>query len=89
MGLAIAQRLTKLPSLHFLTAVRVDMVGGTAVLRGTVASDHDCDLAARVVLLEASVDRVVNLLVVRKSAVPPPPVPPAPTPGISTRSVKA
>jgi hypothetical protein len=69
-----------MPSLHFLSTVRVDMVGGTAILRGTVASDHDRDLAGRVVMLEASVDRVVNLLVVGNGPVPPPPVPAAPLP---------
>ncbi len=80
VGVAIAARLNNLPSLHFLTAVRVDMVGGTAVLRGTVASDHDRALAGRVVMLQASVDRVLNLLVVRNPAVPAPPVPAAPIP---------
>jgi hypothetical protein len=89
VGVAIAQRLNKLPSLHFLSAVRVDMVGGTAVLRGTVASEHDRDLAARVVMLEASVDRVVNLLVVRNPAAPTPPVPVPPPPGTVVRNGKA
>lgn len=94
VGFAIGERLSKMPSLHFLSELRVDMIGGTAILRGTVASEHDRDLAARVVLLEAGVDRVVNLLVVRKPAVPSPPVPAspvpkAPVPGISARSTQA
>ena len=42
----------------------VNLNGGTVILRGTVATDHDRDLAARVVLLEATVDDVVNLLAV-------------------------
>ena len=61
-AIALAKRLSKLPSLHFLTEVQVEIVGRQAVLRGRVASEHDRDLAARVVLLEASVDEVVNLL---------------------------
>ncbi len=85
VGSAIAGRLSKMPSLHFVSAVRVDMVRGTAVLRGTVASDHDRELAGRVVLLEATVDHVVNMLVVRKPASPPPPIPAAPAPGVSAR----
>jgi len=83
-GLAIANRLSRLPSLHFVTAVRVDIVGRTAVLRGAVASDHDRDLAERVVMLEASVDDVVNMLVVRNPSVPPPPLPAPPAPGASS-----
>jgi hypothetical protein len=64
VGSAIAERLLRLPALHFLTPVRVDFDGRTAILRGTVATNHDRDLAERVVLLEASVDEVVNLLTV-------------------------
>jgi hypothetical protein len=51
-----------MPALRFLTPVRVDIVGRTAVLRGKVATRHDRDLADRVVRLEPMVDDVVNLL---------------------------
>lgn len=43
---------------------KVNLDAGTAVLRGTVATDHDRDLAGRVVLLEPTVNDVVNLLAV-------------------------
>ena len=60
----IARHLQGMPALHFLTRVQVELDGGTAILRGTVATDHDRELAGRVVLLEATVDDVVNLLAV-------------------------
>jgi len=60
----IARHLQGMPALHFLTPVQVKLDGGTAILRGTVATDHDRELAGRVVLLEATVDDVVNLLAV-------------------------
>jgi hypothetical protein len=81
VGQTIALRLTKLPSIHFLGGVRVDIVGRTAYLRGRVASEHERDLAERVVLLEAGIDDVVNLMEVGGGpgrAVPPPPAPAAP-----------
>ncbi len=80
VGQAIAQRLGKLPSLHFHGGVRVDLVGRTAYLRGRVASEHERELAERVVLLEAGIDDVVNLIEVggQAPALPPPPAPAAP-----------
>jgi hypothetical protein len=79
VGLAIADRLRRLPALHFLTDVRVDFDGQTAILRGTVATRHDRELAERVVRLEATVDEVSNLLEVAGLAatqkLPPPPAP--------------
>jgi hypothetical protein len=77
-GLAIAEHLLRLPALHFLTPVRVDFDGRTAILRATVASQHDRDLAERVVRLEATVDDVVNLLVVAGPGMKKVPAPPAP-----------
>ena len=71
-------RLGKLPSLHFLGTFRVDIAGRTAYLRGRVASEHERDLAERVVLLEAGIDEVVNLIEVAGSAAPRLPPPPAP-----------
>ncbi len=82
VGQAIAKRLSKLPSIHFLGAFRVDIAGRTAYLRGRVASEHERDLAERVVLLEAGIDEVVNLVEVGSpdSALPPPPTPAIPPP---------
>jgi hypothetical protein len=74
-GLAIAKRLRRLPSLHFITPVRIDFDGRTAILSGTVATVHDRDLAERVVMLESSVDDVLNQLVVAATKIPPPPLP--------------
>jgi hypothetical protein len=78
VALAIAERLRRLPALHFVTPVRVDLDGRTAILRGTVASGHDRDLAQRVVLLESAVDEVINLLDIAgqpETKNPPPPQP--------------
>jgi hypothetical protein len=75
VGDAIAKRLSRLPSLHFLTAVQVEVVGRTAILRGKVAAEHDRDLAGRVVLLEAAIDDVENRLEVGNTAAPNPPAP--------------
>jgi hypothetical protein len=79
VGQAIAKRLGKLPSLHFSRPVRVDIVGRTAYLRGSVATEHERDLVERVVRLEAAVDEIVNLIDVggAESAEPPPPTPAA------------
>jgi hypothetical protein len=80
VGQLIAKRLGKLPSLHFSGPIRVDIVGRTAYLRGSVATEHERDLAERVVLLESAVDDVVNLIEVggADSVVPPPPTPARP-----------
>jgi hypothetical protein len=78
-GQAIAKRLIKLPSLHFQGNVRVDIVGRTAYLRGRVSSEHERELAEHVVLLEAGIDDVVNLMEVGGTSLqtPPPPTPAA------------
>ena len=64
---ALVQRLTQVPSLHFQGPVQVDLVGTTAVLRGTVATQHDRDLAAQLVRLEPGVGQVQNEIVVAGS----------------------
>ncbi len=60
----IAERLVALPALHWRAPAQVEIQGRTAILRGVVATEHDRDLAARVVRLEATVDQVENLIVV-------------------------
>ncbi len=64
VGSAIAEHLVALPALHWQTPAQVVMQGRTAVLRGVVATEHDRDLAERVVRLEANVDQVQNNLTV-------------------------
>ena len=65
---SLTQRLAGLPALHWQSTNRVEMRGRTAVLRGVVATEHDRELAERVVRLEASVDQVENQLAVSSSS---------------------
>jgi len=58
------QRLAKLPGLKALGPIEVTMEGRTAVLRGTVASEADRELAAGLAKLEPEVLEVQNELVV-------------------------
>jgi hypothetical protein len=58
------QRLTKVPGLNRAGRIAVEMEGRTAVLRGTVPSDSDRELAERLALLEPEVVAVRNELVV-------------------------
>ena len=67
---AIAEHLRALPALHWQSAAKVEMQGRTAILRGVVATEHDRDLAERVVRLEATVDQVQNLIEVAAPAMP-------------------
>ena len=60
----IAEHLGVLPALHWESPAQVVMQGRTAILRGVVATEHDRDLAERVVRLEATVDQVQNLIAV-------------------------
>ena len=61
---SLARRLADLPALHWHSPGQVEIQGRTAILRGVVATEHDRDLAERVVRLEAAIDRVQNQLVV-------------------------
>lgn len=61
---SLAQRLVEAPALRWHTPAQVEIQGRTAILRGVVATQHDRDLAERVVRLEATVEQVQNLLVV-------------------------
>jgi hypothetical protein len=67
---ALARRLVDLPAIHWRSSTRVEIQGRTAILRGVVATEHDRDLAERVVRLEASVDQVENQLVVASNRKP-------------------
>jgi len=62
----IERRLTKIPQLHGMGKVRVQMDGRVVVLRGEVASKHQRDLIGRLVLLEPGVADVRNELQVAK-----------------------
>jgi len=60
----LAKRLTDIPGLKTRGPVEVWVQGDKATLRGTVATDHDRDLAERLVLLEPGIYRVQNDLTV-------------------------
>ena len=66
----IAEHLGALPALHWQVPAQVVMRGRTAILRGVVATEHDRDLAERVVRLEATVDQVQNLIEVAGQETP-------------------
>ena len=66
----IAEHLVALPALHWQGPVQVEMQGRTAILRGMAATEHDRDLAERVVRLEATVDQVQNQIAVVGQALP-------------------
>lgn len=65
---ALGRDLASLPALHWDSAPKVEVQGRTVVLRGTVATEHDRDLAERVARLEPTVSQVVNQLVVATPA---------------------
>ena len=58
----LATRLAKSSWLQSRSPMEVTIEGGTAILRGVVATDHDRVLAERVAKLEPGVRRVENLL---------------------------
>ena len=70
VSLAIAEHLGAMPALHWQVPAQIEMQGRTAILRGVVATEHDRDLAERVVRLEATVDQVQNQIVVAGQALP-------------------
>jgi osmotically-inducible protein OsmY len=81
VGADLQQRLEKSKRIERRGPITVTIEGRVAVLSGSVATEHDRDLAERVALLEAGVSAVQNDLVVGPP-VPPPALPPAlpPTP---------
>jgi len=68
---SLTKRLADLPAIHWRTPSQVEIQGRTAILRGVVATEHDRDLAERVVRLEAAVDQVQNQLVVASNSTKP------------------
>jgi osmotically-inducible protein OsmY len=64
----LTQQLAGLPALHWRTPGQVEIQGRMAILRGVVATEHDRDLAERVVRLAPGVEQVQNQLVVASSA---------------------
>ncbi len=61
---SLPERLARLPELHWNSPGQTEIRGRTLILRGTVATDHDRQLAERVARLEPGVDQVQNQLVV-------------------------
>ena len=60
----LTQRLTRVPALPSASQIRLEMAGQTVVLRGTVASEDERQLAEGLVRLEPGVAAVRNELVV-------------------------
>jgi hypothetical protein len=60
----LAKRLSGLPALHWRSPCQVEIRGRTTILQGTVATQHDRDLAERVARLEATVEQVQNRIAV-------------------------
>jgi osmotically-inducible protein OsmY len=60
----LTQRLTSVPALPSANQIRLEMAGQTVVLRGTVASEDERQLAEGLVRLEPGVAAVRNELVV-------------------------
>jgi hypothetical protein len=75
---AFESRLTQLPAIRFVGPAQVTMEGRTAVLRGTVASEDDRQLAEDLAMMEPAVQNVRNELVVDSTATAAEPLPLAP-----------
>lgn len=65
---AMQTRLEKLPGIRFIGQSQVAMEGRTAVLKGTVASEEDRELAEALAMMEPDVLDVRNELVVDSTA---------------------
>jgi len=65
---AFQTRLIKLPSIRFMGPASVTLEGRTAVLRGTVATAEDRDLAEALAMMEPDVRDVKNELKVDSTA---------------------
>jgi hypothetical protein len=72
---SLTRRLAGIPAIQTQTPLRVGIRGRTAVLRGTVPTEHARLLAEQILRLEPGVDAVRNEIVVEKptSAEPTPP----------------
>jgi osmotically-inducible protein OsmY len=71
VGQRLATQLSTSRSVKAIGPVQVTMAGRTAVLQGTVATEQDRDLAARMAMLEPGVSQVRNELQI-ESELPPP-----------------
>jgi osmotically-inducible protein OsmY len=67
-AVAFQSRLLKLPGIRFSGPAQVTLEGRTAVLKGTVASEEDRELAQALAMMEPDVLDVQNELVVDSSA---------------------
>ena len=77
----LSAELSKSHGITALSPIVVQMDGTTAVINGTVATEHDRVLAAELALLEPGVDNVRNNLHLQAERHPPPkkqPSPPSP-----------
>jgi osmotically-inducible protein OsmY len=70
----LGTRLQRLPGVSALGPIDVTLQERTIVLRGSVATAHDRDLAERLALLEAGVDQVQNELTIAPPAMTAPPL---------------
>jgi len=70
----LSGQLSRSGAISSAGGVSVDLEGKTAVLRGTVATDHDRQLAALVAMLEPGVSQVRNELQVQSASLPQGPV---------------
>ncbi len=64
IGAKLARQLTASPRIQKSTPIQVEVKGQTAILRGTVASEHDRRVAEQAVRMEAGIWNVQNKLVV-------------------------
>jgi len=76
---SFADRLAKMPSFQRVGPINVSLEGRTAILRGTVASESDRQLAASLARLEPEVLAVQNELVVGSTETTGEVLPPAAT----------
>jgi hypothetical protein len=67
----LSNELSSSPTIGAYGPVSVRLEGGTAILRGTVLTDHDRNLAAQVALLEPRVSQVRNELQVASAPTSP------------------
>lgn len=73
----LGTRFQSMPSFKALGPINVSLQERTVVLRGSVATAHDRDLAERLALLEAGVDQVRNELTIGQPAASSVPTPPS------------
>lgn len=66
------RRLTKLPGVQAGSDVRVEVLAGVAVIRGSVPTDRDRELIEQLALLEPGIDKVENELTIAPPAIDPP-----------------